>query len=384
MSLSKATGRKLQILTGAYEDPQQLDLLSFVSEHIAEFSVKEKQAHVPTPKHVVPKVASYHCHGNVDSQKYFANFCLGRSNQFAVEAIKRFISNEKNDFGMIFLKAASGMGKSHILHAVANEMLSLKKNYYFSSPLMMSPAIDTLSMLKFFDIILIDDVEEIEGKAELQKVFCQLIDYASSGKIKLIVTGVNLPKDLNGCDDRIKGKLSSALIHQIVEMNADLAFEIVESKSSALGLNLPEAVKRLVSNQLGFNAYGLESLLYKLKNSSEVKGQKITLEMALEEIKDKKIIYRSEEFHRLLSTVAHTFDVSVEELTSSVRKKEFALARHVAMYILKEKKNVNVMKVAELFERDHSSVIYAVARIKKQIDSDLEMKNKILILFNEL
>lgn len=384
MSLSKATGRNLQILAGAYEDPQQLDLLSFVSEHIAEFSVKEKQAQVTTPKHIAPKIVSYHCHGNIDSQKYFANFCLGRSNQFAVEAIKRFISSEKNDFGIIFLKATSGMGKSHILHAVANEILSLKKTYYFSTPLMMSPTIDTLSMLKFYDIILIDDVEEIEGKAELQKIFCQLIDYASAGKIKLIVTGVNLPKDLNGCDDRIKGKLSSALIHQIAEMNADLAFEIVESKSSALGLNLPEAVKRVVSNQLGFNAYGLESLLYKLKNSSEVKGLKITLEMALEEIKDKNIVYRSEEFHRLLSKVAHTFEVSVEELTSSVRKKEFALARHVAMYILKEKKNVNVMKVAELFERDHSSVIYAVARIKKQIDSDLEMKNKILLLLNEL
>lgn len=380
MSLNKATGRKLQILSGAYEDPQQLDLLSFVTEQIEGFAVKEKQTRGVTSKSVAPKVVSYHCHGNVDKNKSFANFFTGKPNQFAVEAIKRFISSENTGFGLIFLKAASGMGKSHLLHAVGNEMVSLKKSFYFSSPLMMSSTVDTFAMLKFYDILLIDDIEEIEGKAELQKVFCQLMDYASAGKIKLIIAGAKLPKDLIGCDDRIKGKLSAALIHQIDEMNTDLAYQIVESRGKGLGLNLPEAVKRLVSNQLGFNVYGLESLLYKFKSASDIKGQKITMEVALEEIKDKKVIYRSEEFHSVLSSVAHAFQVSVEELSSSVRKKEFAFARHVAMYVLKEKKNVNVMKVAELFDRDHSSVVYAVARIKKQIESDMDMKNKIQAL----
>lgn len=380
MSLNKATGRKLQILSGAYEDPQQLDLLSFVTEQIEGFAVKEKQTRGVTSKSVAPKVVSYHCHGNVDKNKNFANFFTGKPNQFAVEAIKRFISNEKTDFGLIFLKAASGMGKSHLLYAVGNEMVSMKKSFYFSSPLMMSPTVDTFAMLKFYDILLIDDIEEIEGKADLQKVFCQLMDYASAGKIKLIIAGAKLPKDLNGCDDRIKGKLSAALIHQIDEMNTDLAYQIVESRSEGLGLNLPEAVKRLVSNQLGFNVYGLESLLYKFKSASEIKGQKITMDVALEEIKDKKVVYRSDEFHSVLSSVAHAFQVSVEELSSSVRKKEFAFARHVAMYVLKEKKNVNVMKVAELFDRDHSSVVYAVARIKKQIESDMDMKSKIQAL----
>lgn len=72
----------------------------------------------------------------------------------------------------------------------------------------MSPLIDNFNMLKFYDILLIDDIEEIEGNTELQKIFCQLLDYASNGKIKIIITGAKLPKDLSGCDDRIKGKLS--------------------------------------------------------------------------------------------------------------------------------------------------------------------------------
>lgn len=377
MSLNRTSGRKLQILSEEYHESHQLDLLSFVSEHVAELSAKEKQPRVSSQKNTPPKVVSYHCHGNVDSNKNFSNFCVGKSNQFAVESIKRFISTQKTDFGLIFLKASSGLGKSHILHAVGNEMQSLKKSFYYSSPRLMSPLVDTFNMLKFYDILLIDDIEEIEGNHELQKTLCQLMDYASAGKIKLIITGGKLPKDLNGCDDRTKGKLSAALIHHIDEMNNDLAYTIVESRSASLNLNLPDGVKRLVSNQVGFNVYGLESLLYKFKCASDIRGDKITMEMALEEIKDNKVIYRSDEFHNLLNTVATAFQISIEELTSSVRKKEFALARHVAMYVLKEKKGLGIMKIAELFEKDHSSVVYAITRITKQLETDLEMKNKI-------
>lgn len=379
MSLNRATGRKLQILPEEYHESRQLDLLSFVSDQVAELSRKEKQPRASSAKApvVAPKITSYHCHGNVDSNKTFSNFCVGKSNQFAVEAIKRFISSAKADFGLIFLKAASGLGKSHLLQAVGNEMLSSKKSFYFSSPQLMSPLIDTFNMLKFYDILLIDDIEEIEGNSELQKTFCQLIDYACAGKIKLMIAGAKLPKDLNGCDDRIKGKLSAALIQHIDGMNNDLAYAIVESRVASLNLDLPESVKRLVSNQVGFNVYGLEGLLYKFKCTSDIKGKKVTMEMALEEIKDKKVIYRSDEFYGLLGAVASAYQISIEELSSSVRKKEFALARHVAMYILKEKKGLGIMKIAELFERDHSSVVYAIARITQLKESDFELSKKI-------
>ena len=380
MSLNRASGRKLQILSEENHEAHQLDLLSFVTDQIPSLFANEKKTRASSPKGQTPtpKVSSYHCHGNVDNNKNFSNFCLSKSNEFVIESVRKFISVKKNDFGLIFLKAKSGLGKSHILHAVGNEMQSLRNSFYFSSPQLMSPLIDTFNVLKFYDIILIDDIEEIEGKAELQKIFCQLLDYASAGKIKLIITGAKLPKDLNDCDDRTKGKLSAGVVHNIDEMNNDLAYAIVELRSKSLNLELPDSVKRLVSNQVGFNVYGLEGLLYKFKNLIDLKEQKITLEIALEEIKDKKNFYRSDEFLNLLNSVANIFQVSTEELSSSIRKKEFALARHVAMYILKEYKGLGIMKIAELFERDHSSVVYAITRINKQVENDTSMKQKIL------
>ena len=384
MSLNKATNRKLQILSGEYRESHQLDLLSLVTEQISELHTNDKKTRVTTSKAqpIISKVSSYHCHGNVDINNNFSNFCLSKSNEFVIESVRRFITAKKNDFGLIFLKASSGLGKSHILHAVGNEMQSLKNSFYYSSPQLMSPIIDTFNMLKFYDIILIDDIEEIEGNVELQKIFCQLMDYASAGKIKLIIAGAKLPKDLNECDDRMKGRLSAGVIHTIDEMNNDLAYSIVELRSASLNLDLPDAVKRLVSNQIGFNVYGLEGLLYKFKNSVDLKKQKITLEIALEEIKDKKMIYRSDEFLNLLNAVAKVFQITREELISSVRKKEFALARHVAMYILKEYKGLGIMKIAELFEKDHSSIVYAITRITKRVENDESMKSKIKLCLN--
>lgn len=372
----------MQILsTGhtGYEEAQQLDLLSFISEHaLPELGVKAKETRaVVAPKASLKKVNSYHVHGNLDPDKSFSSLCVGRPNFFAVEAIKRFIVSEQKELGMIFLTASSGMGKSHILQSIAKEMTELKRSFYFSSPLLMSPIVDTFNMLKFYDIILIDDIEEIEGNYELQKIFCQLIDFAQAGKIKLVIASSKLPKDLSACEDRMKGKLSSALIHHVHDMDSDLAYAIVEARSEAMNLHLPESVKRLVSNQQDFNVYGFLSLLRKFKNSIDINGQKITMELALDEIKDKKVQYRPESFTHILDAVADSFQVSRQELMSSVRKKEFSLARHAAMYVLKERNQLSVMKVAEIFERDHSSVIHGIAKIKKQLDSDQFLKDKI-------
>lgn len=380
MSKNRLAASKLQILPGPDHESHQLDLLSFVSDYaLADLSLKAKQTRTTLAQVNVAKakVTDFHYEGNVDQNKTFLNFCLGDSNQFAVEALKRFIANQRSDFGIIFLKAGSGLGKSHILQAVANELQAQKKSFYLSSPLMMSALIDHFNMLKSYDYLLLDDLEEIEGNAELQKILCQLMDFAQSGKMKLIIAGAKLPKDLKGCDDRFKGKLSAALIHHIAEMNNVLAYNIVESKCLAMNLNLPKSVKELVSNQFLFNVYGLESALHKFKSTNSILGQEITLEMARQELKAKEVLNLQDDFQGFLANIATAFQVRVEDLISPVRKKEVALARHAAMFILKEKKGLGLMRISEIFGKDHSSVIYAVARMRTLLESDLILRKKL-------
>jgi chromosomal replication initiator protein len=367
--------RKLQILSAPIEESYQLDMLSFVSDYaLADISVKHKQERTTLAKTNLVKVSPFLFHGYVNHNKTFSSFCLGDSNQLAVAAIKRFISNEKTDYGIMYLKAESGVGKTHILHAVANEMLLNRSSFYLSSPLMMMALVDNFNKLQAYSILLIDDLEEIEGNVELQKIFCQLMDYAQSGKFKIIFTGAKNPKDLITCDERLKGKLSAALSHNISKLDQSLAAKIIHLKCQTMNLNLPEVVIDLISTRFDFNGYSLESILHKLKSTSELTRESISLEMAQLEMKIKKSPLPKDSYKEFLDKVAQAFQISFDDLISSVRRKNFALARHVAMFILKEKADLSLKHVSEIFDNDHSTVIYAVARIKRELESDLKLR----------
>jgi len=379
MSRSKAAGRQLQILSSeiAEQTSQQLDLLSFVSDYaLADLSLNEKQKRTTLARNNLSRAAAPVFHGHIDKNKTFTTFCSGDSNMFALESVRQFVHSDKSSFQILFLKASSGLGKTHLLHAAANELMMRKKSFYMSSPLTMSALLDHFHTLKTYHYLLIDDVEELERNADLQKTFSQILDYAQTGQMKIILTGSKLPKELNNCDERLKGKLSAALIHHISGLNNVLALEIVKSKCEALDLLLPENVKELVSSQLEFNVYGLESALIKLKNISELKHSPVTIELARQEIQVKeKTLTHS--IRPLLVDVANSFQISVENLLSHNRRKDYSLARHVAMFILREKENMNIMKIAELFGRDHSSIIYACEKIRTEVETDQRLKKKI-------
>ncbi len=384
MSKSRASGRKLQIITEPHYESHQLDLLSFVNDHaLADLSLKDKHVRTSLAKSNTPKIPALHFHGDVDKNKTFSNFCLGEPNQLAAESIKRFLVNNESDYNVIYLFSSSGLGKTHILHAVANELKVQKKSFYLSTPRLMSQSIDHYNALKFYDFVLIDDLEEIEGDYELQKTFCQLMDFAKAKKIKLILTGDKRPGELMNCQERFKGKLSSALIHQLYDLSEELAQSIVLIKSQAMHFVLSKKVRDLVAKHMDFNVYGLESLLHKLKNTYEIKNQEITHEMVVQEMRAADKLYHQEDFRKFLKQVSNVFQIRFEDLTSSLKRKDFSLARHVAMYILKEKHGLSVMRISELFHKDHSSVIYGITRIKREISEDLKIQNKVHKILEE-
>lgn len=381
MSNNRASLAKLKMISEPIQEMHQLDLLSFVSDYTIEnLSAKEKPSRSTQVNNNVHRASALLARGDVNKNKTFSNLCIGNTNRLGVEAIKRFMASENSNFAIIYLKAASGLGKTHILHAVANELIGKNKSFYLSSPQIMSSLNNNFNSLKFFDVLLIDDLEEIEGNSEIQKTLCQLIDYAQNGKMKIIVTGSKLPKDLITCEDRLKGKLSAGQIQNFFELSSELAYDIVHKKCLAIDLELPPNVKRLVSRQVDFNVYGLESLLNKLKCISEIRNQEINIEIALKEISAKEKVYHQEDFQVVLKQVADLFQVNFEDLVSNKRRKDFVLARHVAMFILKEKLALSIMRISELFAKDHSSVIYAITSIKRQLEFDDKIRNKVQIL----
>lgn len=373
MTRNRSASRQLEILKELPLEPQshQLDLLSFVSDELGLSKVMARQKRAP-----VSKAAGPQFHGHIDRTKIFETFCLGDSNFFAVEALKRFIQQEKSDFGLVYLMAESGLGKTHILHAVANELRENKKSFYIGSPLMMNYMLENFNSLKIYDFLLIDDIEEVCGQEDLQKSFCQLFDYAQMGAMKIIITGGVQPKDLRRCDDRFKGKLSAGLSQLIGKMDQSLARSIVASKCKSIQLDLPAEVSNLVTENIEFNAYGLENVLHKLKDISSRGHSGVTLDMAKAELPQKTPVkflapeLPLDNFSALVERVAGHFQISSEDILDRSRKNEFVLARHSAMYMIRERLNLSYPQIAKIFKRDHSSVMYGINRVKQKIQSD--------------
>lgn len=367
MTRTRSASRQLEIIS----TPQshQLDLLSFVSEELGLTAVVEREKTTRTRNVAGPKF-----HGNIDSNKTFLNLILGDSNHFVVEATKRFIVQEKSDFGMIYINAESGLGKTHILQAVANELVANKKSFYIGSPFSMTTMLENLTLFKEYEFLLIDDVEEVSGNKEIQNKFCKLFDFAQMGKMKIVVTGRVAPRDLKNCETRFKGKLSAGLTQVIKKLDQNLAFDIVESKCKSIQLDLPVEVCKRVTENVEFNVYGIESTLHKLKNISERSNSIVTMDLVENELlvsgRVKKKAEITKDIQTVLDRVAVNYRIKATDILDRNRHEKFVLARHVAMYILRENLKLSYPKIAEVLNRDHSSVMYGIDRIKKKMDAD--------------
>jgi chromosomal replication initiator protein len=367
MTRNRSASRQLEIIS----TPQshQLDLLSFVSEELGLSSIVEREK--PTRSR---SVAGPKFHGHIDLNKTFSNLILGDSNHFVVEATKRFIVQEKSDYGMIYLNAESGLGKSHILNAAANELMTNKKSFYIGSPFSMTTMLENLTLFKEYEFLLIDDVEEVCGNKDIQNKFCKLFDFAQMGKMKIIISGRVAPRELKNCETRFKGKLSAGLIQVIKKLDQNLAFDIVESKCKSIQLDLPVEVCKRVTENVEFNVYGIESTLHKLKNISERANVLVTMDLIENEFPDSKLVKKkveiTKEIQKVLDRVALSYNVNATDLFERNRYEKFVLARHVAMYILRENLKLSYTKIAEIFNRDHSSVMYGIDRIRKKLSND--------------
>ncbi|MGE3609500.1 MAG: DnaA/Hda family protein [Bacteriovoracaceae bacterium] len=377
---SRTAKSNLQLLPEINENAHQLDLMGFISENPAVNIVPKRRAAraalVRSAPAKLPAVASF---GYVDEKKNFANFCTSSSNHLVLETLKKFIHSEKNDFGLFFICGTPGLGKTHLLHAVANQLTLDGKSFCLAGPLLLETSELNLNLLAQYEFILIDDIDEIENKIELERLLSQLIDFAHSGKIKMIVTGSAVPQDLNNISSKLRGKLLASLAFKISKLDQPLIKDIIAAKILNLNLSLSKPIENLIYHREYENVYEIESILYKVKSLSEIYSDSLKVENILADIPELNLV--SETFQKgikdVLEIVANNFFLRVEDLHSPIRKKELALARHVAMYVMKEKMGFNVMRIAEIFSKDHSTVIYGVERIQNEVKSNSEMKLKL-------
>ncbi len=321
----------------------------------------------------------------------FNNFVVGRNNEFAHAASFTVAKDPgARGYNPLFIVGPTGMGKTHLLHAVGNwirESSPHLRVFCLSTDRLITELLAALrhkEMDKFklryrerCDILLLDDIHQLKHGEFVQEEFFNILnDFFEKGK-QVIVTCDRMPKDIVGLEDRIRTRLEWGLIADIQMPDLETRVAILRYKSEQMKLRLSEEVVYYIARISKRSIRELEGNLNKVKMYTEFRGLEINLE------ESKKMFVQHDSASTLLiediqKMVSDHFRVKLVDLKSKSRAKPFVTARQVAMYLIKKNLDKSLVQIGESFGgKDHTTVINAISRIKDQQDKDIELKRDI-------
>ena len=235
-------------------------------------------------------------------------------------------------------------------------------------------------------MLLIDDIQFIAGKEATQTEFFHTFDALYEDKKQIILTSDRPPKELTSLEDRIRSRFEAGLLADIQPPDYELRMAILRNKIAQNKLSVPEDVVDFLAQNLHENIRQLDGVIKKLAMANLLSGQPITMEMVLqtvpEYLRDAEPV--SDTVDRIISSVARKYEVTVDEIMGSSRKKEIKTARNVAMYIVRSMTGMSFPQIGVVFKRDHSTVHSNVNMIETELLSDLVFDTSVSELIKEI
>lgn len=346
---------------------------------------KASQAYVRPPSQSGPSKDT------LNSDYTFSTFVVGRNNEFA-HAVSHSIAENPGaeNYNPLFICGPTGMGKTHLLHAVGNhvkERFPDKRICYCSAERYFNEFIASIrrkEMDKFkaryrdqCDILLMDDIQILgRGESVQEEFFHTFNDFLDKGN-QVIVASDRMPKDIVGLEDRVRTRLEWGLIADIQMPDIETRVAILRYKAEKRGINLPQDVVTYLARISRRSIRELEGNLNKIKMYSELQGSPINLDLAKKVLlthDDTKIITIDE----IQNIVAQHFKVRVVDLKAKSRTQPLVTARQVAMFMVKKNLDKSLVEIGRSFGgKDHSTVINALHRIESQLSENRDLKRDI-------
>jgi chromosomal replication initiator protein len=341
----------------------------------------------------------------LDPRLSFETFVLGRSNTLAHAAAKQVAAARRGDpvmFNPLYIHAGVGLGKTHLLQAITwagnaageHKVLYLtaeKFMYGFVSALRSQTAIAFKEVLRGIDVLVIDDLQFLQGKTT-QAEFCHTLNALIDAGRQVVIASDRPPSDLENLDDRVRSRLAGGLVVEMSSLGEELRLEILKARVEAArlhhpGFDVPAPVLAYIARTVTHNGRDLEGALNRLLAHSKLTAQPVTLELAEREMRDlirpqepKRV--KIEDIQRL---VARQYNVSRADLLSSRRTANVVRPRQVAMYLAKTLTLRSLPEIGRRFGgRDHTTVLHAVRKIENLVGSDTTLAEEIEVLKRQL
>ncbi|MGH7046566.1 MAG: chromosomal replication initiator protein DnaA [Stellaceae bacterium] len=334
----------------------------------------------------------------LDPRFTFGNFVVGKPNELAHAAARRVAEAcagtvRTVPFNPLFLYGGVGLGKTHLMHAVAWHVrkqacgrkviyLSAEKfMYQFVRALRFKSTMDFKEEFRSVDLLMIDDVQFISGKESTQEELFHTFNALVDQNRQIVVSADKSPSDL-GLEERMRSRLGWGLVADLHPTTYELRLGILQSKAEQTNLRIPQKVMEFLAHKITSNVRELEGALNRITANMQLVGREITLESAQEELHD---LLRSHErrvtIDEIQRRVAEHFNVRLAEMMSERRARIVARPRQVAMYLAKQLTTRSLPEIGRKFGgRDHTTVIHAVRKIEELMASDPALAEDVELL----
>lgn len=322
----------------------------------------------------------------------FESFVTGASNRLASSAARAVSENPASAYNPLFIYGQSGLGKTHLLHAIGLYALNLDPNYrvrYVNSEEFTNEFINSIrddSFQKFqqkyrdADFLLVDDIQFLSNKEETQEAFFHTFNALHQHNKQVVITSDLPPMKLTGFEDRMKSRFEWGLITDVQPPNLETRIAILRMKAAADRIEVEPEVLNYIAERVSNNIRNLEGALTRVAAANSLSGKQVDLQQIEHILRD--IVSGTEAAEvtvpAIIAQTSAYYNVSVEALTGTSRSRKLVDARQVAMYISRELTELSLPKIgAEFGNRDHTTVIHAVKKISDRIKSEQRIFDEI-------
>ncbi len=319
----------------------------------------------------------------------FENFITGPSNKFAHAAAINVAANPGKAYNPLFIYGHSGLGKTHLLMAIMNE---IKQNNPHANIIYTSGELFTNELVYYIgnhntyafhekyrkcDVLLVDDIQFIARAETTQEEFFHTFNALTSNDKQVVLTSDRPPREMMTLEERLRTRFEMGLIADIQPPTLETRMAIVKKKSDDLNLELGDDVIKFIADNIKKNIRQLEGAVKKIKAYQDMEGSKPTIAVAKKAISD--IINDNQPLpvtvENIIGEVSRTFDVTPADIRSDKRSSNISLARQVAIYIVDQVTGLSLKAIGNEFgNKHHSTIIYALKEIKNKLEKDIALK----------
>jgi chromosomal replication initiator protein len=329
----------------------------------------------------------------------FETFVKGASNQFALAAALRVAETPARSYNPLFIYGSAGLGKTHLLHAIGHYVHLNYQHHvvrYVSTETFMNEYVDAIrsnSMAglrrryREIDVLLIDDVQFLEGKEGLQEEFFHTFNSLHGANKQIIISSDRMPDAIPTLEERLRGRFKWGLITDIQPPDLETRLAILRNKSERERAMVPSDTLEFIASNISTNIRELEGALIRVTAFASLSGEPITTDLAKQQLSD--LLTESQPKPRtddeLLDEIAQILGFEVEALKGKSRQRPLVTARQIAMYVFREQTDLSYPAIARLFGgRDHTTVIHAVEKIQRQMGERQQIYEQVTDVLQKL